>query len=151
MLWSVFEAQVFECNATAGRMLARIGEWDAAGLLDGLRSAASWEHFAERLRDGDDVSHRFAGLRLANAAHAAQLRAAILHQPPGPGLRERHEAMALVVHRIRNNLLHGEKWSYGLANQEGNFRHASHMLMLWMDAARGRAPAPAVPAGPQHN
>lgn len=151
MLWSVLEAQALDCNASAGRMLARIAEWDADGLLDGPRSKASWEHFAERLRDGEDVSHRFTGLRFGNAAHVAQVRGAILHQPPGPGRRERHEAMALIVHRIRNNLLNGKKWSYGLADQEGNFRHASHMLMLWMDAARGLPPALAVPTGSQRN
>ncbi len=49
--------------------------------------------------------------------------------------------MALVIHRIRNNLLHGEKWSYGLRDQELNFRHSSHILMLWMEMERVQ-PAP---------
>jgi hypothetical protein len=47
--------------------------------------------------------------------------------------------MALIVHRIRNNLLHGEKWSYGLADQEANFRQSAHMLMIWLDAQRAAA------------
>jgi hypothetical protein len=61
----------------------------------------------------------------------------LLAPAPGPEVYERHKALALIIHRIRNNLLHGEKWSYGLGDQEHNFRHASHVLMVWMDADRG--------------
>jgi len=44
--------------------------------------------------------------------------------------------MALIIHRIRNNPLHGKKLSYGLRDQEMNFRHSSHILMTWMEMDR---------------
>lgn len=44
--------------------------------------------------------------------------------------------MALIVHRICNNLLHGKKLSYGLRGQEMDFRHSSHILMTWMEMDR---------------
>ena len=35
----------------------------------------------------------------------------------------------IIVYRIRNNLFHGEKWSYGLQGQLNNFKHANEALM----------------------
>lgn len=139
MLWSVYEAQVLGCNATAPRMIDAIERWQNHPLLTGDRSDQSWLHFVVRLRDGDDLGYRFAGLRITNAGHADLVRSAVICYPPLPDQLTRHRAMAIIVHRIRNNLLHGEKWSYGLQDQADNFRHASHMLMLWMDMDRAHA------------
>lgn len=43
------------------------------------------------------------------------------------------EAMLLVAYCLRTNLIHGYKWSSGLANQVENFNHASSVLMLAVD------------------
>lgn len=136
MLWSVYEAQVLACNASAQRMLDAIERWHNHPLLTGNRSDESWLHFVERLRDGENLGYRFDGLRIPNGGYADLVRSAVLTGPPGPDQLTRHRAMAIIIHRIRNNLLHGEKWSYGLQDQEYNFRQASHMLMLWMDMDR---------------
>lgn len=136
MLWSVYEAQVLACNATIQRMLGAVERWHAEGLIAAdARADESWNHFVERLRDGTELSHRFTGLRLSKQFDREFLRDAVLAEP-APDRLIRHKAMALIIHRIRNNLLHGEKWSYGLKDQESNFRHSSHVLMLWMEMDR---------------
>ena len=38
-------------------------------------------------------------------------------------------ALLIIVYRLRNNLFHGEKWSYYFKDQLGNFTHASAILM----------------------
>jgi hypothetical protein len=139
MLWSVYEAQVLACNATVPKMIEAIERWQNRPLLNGNRSDDSWRHFVERLRDGDNLSYRFAGLNITNAGHKDLVRAAVLSTAPIPDQLMRHRVMAIIIHRIRNNLLHGTKWSYGLQEQTDNFRHASHMLMLWMDLNRTEA------------
>ncbi|MBE2993756.1 hypothetical protein IFR23_17295 [Sphingomonas sp. CFBP 13603] len=138
MLWSVYEAQVLACNATAQRMMDAVERWHANGLIEtDARADESWSHFVERLRNGKELSHRFDGLRLSNQVAREFVENAVLAEP-APHRLVRHKALALIIHRIRNNLLHGEKWSYGLQDQELNFRHSSHVLMLWMDMHRSQ-------------
>ena len=139
MLWSVYEAKVLDCNATAARMIEAIDRWQNHDLLIGDRSDESWLHFVSRLTDAGAIGHRFEGLRITNAAHSDLVRSALLSEAPLPKNLTRNRAMAIIIHRIRNNLLHGEKWSYGLNDQADNFRHSSHMLMLWMDMHRTHA------------
>ncbi len=53
--------------------------------------------------------------------------------------------MIIIVYRLRNNLFHGEKWSYYFKDQLGNFTHASTILMRTVElfAAKGLLSAPA--------
>lgn len=41
MVWSLYEAQVLNCRASADGMLAKIDEWNAATPMNGIRSDAS--------------------------------------------------------------------------------------------------------------
>ena len=133
MLWSVYEAQVLACNASPSGMMNAVERWHENGLIEAdARADESWNHFVERLRNGNKLSHRFDGLRFSNHDARDFVRNAVL-AAPAPDRLVRHKAMALIIHRIRNNLLHGEKWSYRLQDQELNFRHSSHVLMLWME------------------
>lgn len=45
-------------------------------------------------------------------------------------------ALLLIVHRLRNNLFHGPKWSYGIADRRANFDNANLVLMAAMDMHR---------------
>ena len=82
MLWSVYEAQLLACNATAQRMLDAIERWHADGLIEtDARADESWNHFVERLRNGAELSQRFTGLRLGNQVSRELVRGAILAEP----------------------------------------------------------------------
>ena len=43
------------------------------------------------------------------------------------------KALLIIVFRLRNNFLHGEKWDYGFQGQLANFRHANDVLMFALD------------------
>ena len=45
-------------------------------------------------------------------------------------------AVLIVVLRLRNNLFHGEKWTYGIKGQLDNFRNANNVLMSVIDLHR---------------
>ena len=138
VLWSVFEAQVLHCRANAHRMIEAVEHWNGAGLLaDPLalqRMRESFTHFQERLTTTNGLSHRFEGLHIANVAHEEMVASAV--QEDEPDALTCHKSLAVIIHRIRNNLLHGAKWSYALNDQEANFRHSSAVLMTWMDLDR---------------
>ncbi len=38
-------------------------------------------------------------------------------------------ALLIIVYRLRNNLFHGQKWTYKLAGQLQNFTHANAVLI----------------------
>jgi len=39
----------------------------------------------------------------------------------------------VIIYRLRNNLFHGDKWSYNLQGQYENFTKANEFLMALMD------------------
>ena len=41
--------------------------------------------------------------------------------------------MLTIIYRYRNNLFHGVKWGYELADQLHNFTHANNALMKALD------------------
>jgi hypothetical protein len=44
--------------------------------------------------------------------------------------------LLIIIFRLRNNLFHGTKWSYGIVGQFDNFRHANPTLMEFMELYR---------------
>jgi hypothetical protein len=145
LLWSLFESQVLNCNASADRMIAAIEKWHGADMIGPERIEKAWIHFVDRLTSDGEINYRLEGLRIARPTHREFLENAIVASPPEPDALTRHKALAIIIHRIRNNLLHGEKWAYGLADQDMNFRQSSQVLMVWMELnqANPYEPAPA--------
>lgn len=136
LIWSLYEAQVLNCQATAPRMLRAIDLWNENDLLTGDSIGESWNYFVHRLTTQHVINHRFEALRFQNAAQRTLAEDALTALEPRPDTLGRHQSLALVIHRLRNNLMHGEKWSYGLADQEANFVHAAHVLMVWTSLSR---------------
>lgn len=46
-----------------------------------------------------------------------------------PPVREKLIVCLLIVFRYRNNLFHGNKWTYRLEGQHQNFEHATQLLL----------------------
>ena len=130
LLWSLYESQVLACNGSVARMIEKIDDWQNTNLLSDLQILDAWHHFHNRLVDGDNTSYHFEGLRLQG-----RNKALVNHNLLSAeiSLLDRHKTLAHIIYRIRNNFLHGEKWSYGLSNQQENFQHAGQVLMVWMD------------------
>ncbi len=45
----------------------------------------------------------------------------------------RLSVLLIIIYRLRNNLLHGPKWSYGIKGQLDNFRNANAALSAFME------------------
>ena len=136
ILWALFELHATgqngqDPNATPDRIcnaVAALGALPALGremrmarahfadrYFAGGHPTQAWPHLRMLPRYHDRVNH---GL-LAEAADESQVLTALL----------------LVINRLRNNFLHGEKARYGFRDQYMNFRHANNVLVaaiqLW--------------------
>jgi len=129
--WALFEGRLLGSRAGPDRICHLAALWrddDLARSVPFRAAIAYWRHryFAE----GSPNAH-FESL-LFRANDRGPLVEAVM-------ARERRDAesvvaaVLLIIYRLRNNLFHGLKWHYGLAGQEGNFRHANRVLMEVLD------------------
>jgi hypothetical protein len=85
------------------------------------------KHFVERYSDGIDLAPAFDELHLRTNDHPALVEKVVRRQSSDDA--EILSAVLIIVFRLRNNLFHGVKWSYGLRGQLENFRNANDLLM----------------------
>ncbi|GGP00709.1 hypothetical protein [Stakelama pacifica] len=132
LLWSLLEAKLLETHGSPGAILDAVERIRAANRLDLASLAEPLAHFRARYWQDGKLTARFDGLNMA----AKQVRTVqpVLagHDDPAAGL----SALLLIVHRLRNNLFHGPKWSYGIADQRENFENANLVMIGAMDMYR---------------
>ena len=130
LLWSFFEARVMANNASIGGFRARVAQ--AANHGSGLDVGPFQEalaFFTARYRDGSGFNHRFQALRFHPGPNGGRTEVEAVSSEAQTGAAETILALLIIVYRLRNNLFHGEKWSYYFKDQLGNFTHASAILM----------------------
>jgi hypothetical protein len=128
-LWSYVEAIVFNRRATADRIKAKAEQWQQAGVIDAGAFAEHLAYFRNRyVRDGE-LTGRYSFLRVAPADRSSV--EPVLKSATGDG--KMVAALLLIVHRLRNNLFHGNKWEDELRGQLDNFSHANLILMRAVD------------------
>lgn len=125
--WALFEGRLLDERAGPDKLCELAARWRDDGFAGSapLRLAlAYWRrrYFANGARDA-----RFESL-LFRANDREELVEAVLAEERGDA-ESVVAAVLLIIYRLRNNLFHGLKWQYGLADQEGNFRHANEVLM----------------------
>jgi hypothetical protein len=125
--WALFEGRLLNERAGPGKICDLAARWrddDLAGSAPFRDALTYWRtrYFADGAANA-----RFENL-LFRSNDRAELVEAVM-----AGERRDSEsmvaAMLLIIYRLRNNLFHGLKWQYGLADQGGNFRHANQVLM----------------------
>jgi hypothetical protein len=129
-LWSYVEAVVFNGRATADRIKTAAEQWQQAGAIDARSFAQHLAYFRNRYVKDGEFTGRYSFLRVApadwpNVDHVLKGEAA----SDGDTVA----ALLLIVHRLRNNLFHGNKWEDELRGQRDNFRHANLILMRAVD------------------
>ena len=133
LLWSLFEKALGE-DGRPRTIVAAVERWQAEGRLRAGGFQESFAYFKARYFPGGEESPRFAELGVGNA-HRGRVADALCGANAEP--REAVIAVLLVVNRLRNNLMHGPKWAYGLARQGENFRNANMALMAALDCNGG--------------
>lgn len=130
MLWSFFEESWLNNDGSIPHILDAVDHRVAAG--DQLGDiTASLTYFRQRYFPGGVESQHYPHLRVP-ANRDAVVRG-VLQPPAVPATRPALKALLVIVYRLRNNFLHGEKWDYGFQGQLANFQHANRILMTCMD------------------
>lgn len=133
LLWSVFENQVCDTDASPSTLVAIPKKLADRGTLDMEPFQGALSYFQNRYCEEGRVTQHFEGLRL----HAGRPKDAALVTDLvlGTANLDRQDVLAgmlLIVYRYRNNLFHGDKWYYGMVGQRENFKHACDVLMAVM-------------------
>ncbi len=134
LLYSLFEAKALNEDGSPVRIIEAVERWHAAQRLQLEPFQASYDYFKDRYFPGGQEGPRFAELNLS-AVHRP--RVALALSDPNATPMAAVTAVLLIVNRLRNNLMHGPKWAYGLVGQGDNFRNANLALMAALDCNGG--------------
>lgn len=127
LLWSLFEAEALHTHASANRILALTHEWATTSHLTIEPFSGSLDYFRGRYFENGEQTHHFNGLNLRRNDSPELVSAVLKNQ--NNDTADSVAALLIVVYRLRNNLFHGVKWSYGISGQLDNFTNASSALM----------------------
>lgn len=132
ILWSLFEARVFDCEIDSSRAFWRkVGEWSDAKVLEPRLIREEIEYLRDRYITDNDTNDHFDSLNIRNSD--IEERVSNVLSGELDDIEDEMATALFVVYRLRNNFFHGEKWSYGFRNQFGNFRVANRILMKGID------------------
>jgi len=131
LLWGLFESRMLNTNASTRAICAAVDAWNNIGGLEPELFAVELAYFRQRYHPNGDFSPHFDGLHLRRADSKAMVRAVL--NGSDDDLRHRTAAALIIVFRYRNNLFHGLKWEYELADQLDNFNAANSILMKALD------------------
>ncbi|MBM1556218.1 hypothetical protein JQV19_06090 [Sulfitobacter mediterraneus] len=127
LLWSLFEARILNTRGSARAICDAVDGWLNAGVLDIQVLAPELAYFQQRYFADGDFTYHFHHLHFRNNDQQALVEAVIEGSNTNP--RDQVAAALIIVFRFRNNLFHGVKWQYQLADQLGNFTAANNALM----------------------
>ncbi len=130
VLWALFEMYATgqrgqRPNATPKRICAAVRALPHPPVL-GREVNAARTHFADRYFPNVQPTIAWGHLRV-DPNFEPLVRDGLTN--PNANSAQVLTALLLVVNRLRNNYLHGEKAQYGFAGQLANFRHANNVLI----------------------
>jgi hypothetical protein len=127
LLWSFFEAKALGCNASTSRIKKFVNERSDQNKLKCDNFAESLAYFKKRYFNGSEFTYLFEGLNLRKNDDPDLVKAVLSGAKTGKA--DSVAALLIIVYRLRNNLFHGEKWTYGIRDQLSNFATANNALM----------------------
>jgi hypothetical protein len=128
LLWSFFESRMMNNHATVSSILAKVEDWRSRDVLEAETFAAPRKYFEQRFYKDGAFTQLFDGLNFRR--NDRRLLVEDVMSGHSRGIDDIVAALLLIVLRLRNNLIHGEKWAYGIREQETNFMNANQVLML---------------------
>ena len=126
-LWSFFESVALGRRGSAADLVRLATGWQDAGLLLEDSFGAALRHFQSRYYSNGALTQHFGHLNL-RPHDRPDLVARVIRGEAVDAARTT-AAVLIIVYRFRNNLFHGEKWTYGLQGQLENMAHANDVLM----------------------
>ncbi len=130
--WSIFEYRALR----DGRGYERFDTFVAACVSNQADIRAFdpiFDYFRDRYTPGGRKNDEYASLLLGGDKDISdRISAALLEEDVSA--QGRIKGLLLIVYCLRNNLVHGRKWEWGLADQTENLTQAIELLMRTMDA-----------------
>lgn len=130
LLWTLFEAQVLDSNASVKKISEKVigiepriieEEWFEEHLI----------YFSNRYIENGRTNLRFEQLYLRDNDNPALVRAVLTGVQNSSA--SKLIACLTIVYRFRNNFFHGIKWAYGLRDQLANFTHSADLLEKYLE------------------
>ena len=127
LLWSLFEAEVLTLNGGVDSIAEAVNQWERKGLLTKEIFEQQIKYFPRRYYVNGKFTYEFNQLYLERSGSPELVKEVLRNEDANT--ERAATAILIIIFRIRNNLFHGEKWSYGLRGQLDNFNHANTALM----------------------
>ncbi|UFS88727.1 hypothetical protein LPJ38_34740 [Bradyrhizobium daqingense] len=131
LLWAFFESRILNKSGSGAAICAAVDSWDAAGILVPNLVNEELAYFKQRYCPDGRFTHHFDGLHLRPRDRVPMVRGVLSGAEISP--RQCLATALIIVFRYRNNLFHGVKWEYALADQLRNFTNANRILMKVLD------------------
>jgi hypothetical protein len=132
LLWSYFESLVLNTAANADSIRRACTTLHLRGTLRMDDFAEPLAYFRHRYFAGASFTPAFAGLNLRRNDKPALVERVLRGE--ATSISDTLAGLLIIVLRLRNNLFHGVKWSYGIRGQRDNFTHANAVLMTILTA-----------------
>jgi hypothetical protein len=137
LLWGLFEARILDKNGSVRAICEAVQRWHDSRRLQPDLYDAELAYFKNRYHHRGHFTHHFDGLLLRRPDRSSMVKAVLDGTDADPC--HRASTALIIVFRYRNNLFHGEKWEYALADQLGNFTNANQILMKTLECYGGLA------------
>lgn len=130
LVWSLFEAQVLDNNASTGKIMDKVNNINSS-IINRDWFEEHLNYFITRYTQDGDTNYRFEHLHLRRNDQPELVRSVLKGERLDPG--EQLITCLIIVYRFRNNLFHGLKWTYGLREQQDNFEHSIKLLKKYLE------------------
>jgi hypothetical protein len=125
LLWTLFEAQILETNASVKKITKKVNDLEP-NILEGQWFQKQLEYFSNRYIENGETNYRFENLHLRKSDGQELVRSVLVGE--NKDLNAQLIACLTIVYRFRNNYFHGLKWAYEIQEQYDNFSHSANLL-----------------------
>ncbi|GIT97297.1 hypothetical protein [Sulfurovum sp. TSL1] len=130
LLWSMFEGEKLSGYCNMRKIREYADELTEANQLSNCGLDEYLPYLIDRYYVEGSLNDKFQKLHIGRSGNPPEITESLCSDT----LSEKTKLIGClgIVFRLRNNLFHGEKWQYELANQKSNFDNASKFLMRLM-------------------
>lgn len=129
LIWSLFEAQLFDNYVTAKKLIDKALEWAKDEDYDFID--ANLDYFKQRYVENTEFSYRFEHLHFRKNDYEELVKNVLLSQDNE--LTSKLACCLLIIWRFRNNYFHGLKWAYQFQEQRENFEVSNLIMTKYLE------------------
>lgn len=130
LIWTLFESQALDNNASVRKISERVNDIDAL-IIKGGWFNEQLSYFTERYTTEGEINYRFDNLHFRKNDNPNLVCSVLSKECVDPVCQL--IVCLTIVYRIRNNFFHGLKWAYGLKDQLDNFTHSTILLNKYLE------------------